>query len=42
MLNHGSRVKTSPNKMANIMNNFYVKKMADICAALPPPSEDSR
>ena len=38
MLYHGHRVETSPNKMANIMNNFYVKKVADIRAALPPPT----
>ena len=40
MLYHGHRVETSPNKMANIMNNFYVNKVANIRAALPPPSED--
>ena len=33
MLYHGHRVETSPNKMANIMNNFYIKKVADIRAA---------
>ena len=36
----GARVETSPQRMANIMNEFYVKKVADIRAALPPPTED--
>ena len=36
----GGRVETSPNKMANIMNEYYVKKVADIRASLPPPTED--
>ena len=36
----GAKVETSPQKMANIMNEFYVKKVADIRAALPPPTED--
>ena len=36
----GARVETSPQKMANIMNHYYVNKVADIRAALPPPSED--
>ena len=36
----GARVETSPQRMANIMNEYYVKKVADIRAALPPPSED--
>ena len=40
MLYHGHRVENSPNKMANIMNNFYVNKVANIHAALPQPSED--
>ena len=34
----GFRVETSPNKMANIMNEFYIQKVANIRAALPPPS----
>ena len=34
------RVETSPHHMANIMNEFYVQKVADIRAALPPPTED--
>ena len=41
MLYHGHRVENSPNKMANIMNNFHVKKVADNRAALPSPSKDS-
>jgi hypothetical protein len=36
----GARVETSPQKMANIMNMYYVKKVADIRASLPPPTED--
>ena len=40
MLYHGHRVDTSPNKMANIRNNFYVNKMASIHAALTLPSKD--
>ena len=36
----GGRVETSPNKMANIMNEYYVKKVANIRASLPPPTED--
>ena len=36
----GAKLETSPNRMANIMNEFYIKKVADIRAALPPPSED--
>ena len=34
------RVETSPNKLANIMNEYYVNKVADIRASLPPPTED--
>ena len=39
-LYNGAKVETSPNRMANIMNEFYIKKVADIRASLPPPSED--
>ena len=36
----GAKVKTSLQKMANIMNAYYVKKVANIRASLPPPTED--
>ena len=35
-----NRVETSPYKMANIMNSYYIAKVTDIRAALPPPSID--
>ena len=37
---HGNRVETSPSKMANIMNNFYISKVNNIRSALPPPVTD--
>ena len=36
----GAKVETSPQRMANIMNHYYVNKVAEIQAALPPPSEE--
>jgi hypothetical protein len=36
----GSQVESSPAKMAAIMNSYYIQKVADIRAALPPPSVD--
>ena len=35
-----NRLETSPAKMANIMNRYYITKVTDIRAALPPPSTD--
>ena len=33
-------VVTSPARMANVMNNYYINKVNDIRSALPPPSVD--
>ena len=35
-----ARVETSLHCITNIMNKFYVKKVANIRAPLPPPSKD--
>ena len=40
ILYHSHRVENSSNKIANIMKNFFVKKVADVHIALPLPSED--
>ena len=33
----GARVEMSPNRMANIRNEFYVKRVADIRVPSPRP-----
>ena len=39
-LYHAGQIVTSPAKLANIMNNFFVDKIARIRQKLPPPSDD--
>ena len=36
----GGRVETSPFKLANIMNMYYIQKVTDIRSALPVPNVD--
>ena len=39
-LYHAGQIVTSPAKLANIMNNFFVIKIATIRQGLPPPTDD--
>ena len=39
-LYHDGQIESSPSKLANIMNNFFVNKIATIREGLPPPTDD--
>ena len=39
-LYHAGQIVTSPAKLANIMNNFFVNKITAIQHGLPPPTDD--
>jgi hypothetical protein len=39
-LYHAGQIVTSPAKLANIMNNFFVDKITAIQHGLPPPTDD--
>ena len=39
-LYHAGQIVTSPARLAEIMNNFFVNKIATICQGLPNPTDD--
>ena len=39
-LYHAGQIVTSPARLAEIMNNFFVNKISTICQGLPPPTDD--